>query len=161
VVRNDEIKLDEVKQFDKILLSPGPGLPSEAGFLNKIIRMYAREKPILGVCLGMQAIAEVFNGKLLNLPKVMHGVSSTIKVTDENEVLFNGIPSSFAGGRYHSWVVDKKNLPACFQITAVDENNDIMALRHKEFNLCGIQFHPESILSEYGKEIIRNWLLSD
>lgn len=160
VRRNNEVDFNEVDSFDKILLSPGPGLPAEAGLLNDIISHYGAIKPMLGVCLGMQAMAEVFHGKLFNLPRVMHGVSRVIKVTDSNEILFKGMPSSFLGGRYHSWVVDKMNLPDCFRITAVDENNDIMAFRHKEFNLCGVQFHPESVLTEFGMDILKNWLLS-
>ena len=158
VYRNDEISLETPEQFDKIILSPGPGLPSEAGLMNDIILKYADSKPILGVCLGMQAIAKVFGGKLYNLPQVMHGVASPVRVLDRNEILFRGLPETFAGGRYHSWVVDKEALPTCFSITAVDTHEYIMALRHTEKNICGVQFHPESVLTEFGREIIRNWI---
>ena len=160
VHRNNEISIATPEQFDKIILSPGPGLPSEAGRMNEIILKYADSKPILGVCLGLQAMAKVFGGKLYNLPQVMHGVASPVHVLDENEILFRGLPGTFAGGRYHSWVVDKKTLPSCFRITAVDSSNYIMALRHTEKNICGVQFHPESVLTEFGKEIIKNWINS-
>ena len=161
VFRNDEIGLAIAENYDKIVLSPGPGLPSEAGMLNDIIRTYAPSKSMLGVCLGMQAMAEVYGGKLKNLEQVMHGVASPVMVTEPDEILFRGLPAVFSGGRYHSWVVDRETIPACFRITALDEEGNIMALRHVTYNLCGVQFHPESVLTEYGKEIIRNWLIED
>jgi anthranilate synthase component II len=159
VRRNDQIKIEEIEKYDKILLSPGPGIPSEAGILLDVIRTYAPSKKILGVCLGQQAIAEAFGGSLKNLEKVFHGVSTPIEVT-EQDLLFSGIPQKFNVGRYHSWVVNENDLPSCLQITAVDQDVHIMALKHKEFNLRGVQFHPESILTEYGLEIIGNWVNS-
>ncbi len=158
VFRNDEISLNEVEQYDKIILSPGPGLPEDAGIMMDVIKRYASTKSILGVCLGHQAIAETFGGKLLNLEKVQHGVSTTTNVTDSSEKIFRKIPSTFKTGRYHSWVVAKEDLPDCLTITALDEKQNIMALRHKKFDVCGVQFHPESILTEYGKLLIGNWL---
>ena len=158
VFRNDEIGLEVPEKYDRIVLSPGPGLPSEAGMLKEIIRTYAPSRPLLGVCLGMQAMAEVYGGKLKNLEQVMHGVASPVKVTEPDEILFRGLPPVFQGGRYHSWVVDRKTLPSCFRVTAVDEEGNIMALRHNSYNICGVQFHPESVLTEYGKKIITNWV---
>jgi anthranilate synthase component 2 len=160
VFRNDEIKIDEVRRFDKIILSPGPGLPDEAGILKEVIKEYSSSKNILGVCLGMQAIGEVFGGKLFNLEKVQHGVANTTTVIDESEVLFKNIPSSFKTGRYHSWMVSKENLPDCFKITSIDEQGNIMSLKHKTFDVRGVQFHPESILTEFGKEMMENWITS-
>lgn len=158
VKRNDEIDLDEVSSYDKILLSPGPGIPSEAGIMIDLIREYREKKSILGVCLGHQAIAEVFGGSLLNLKRVMHGVSTETHVIDNSEILFSGLPSHFKAGRYHSWVVNKGSLPAELKITAMSEDEVIMALRHEKFDVKGVQFHPESILTEHGKEMIENWL---
>jgi anthranilate synthase component II len=158
IIRNDKITVEEVNKYDKILLSPGPGIPSEAGILLPLIKKYASSKSILGVCLGHQAIAEVFNGNLFNMDKVMHGVATETTVIDEDENLFKGIPRKFMTGRYHSWAVDKASLPDCFKITAVDGNQDIMAISHKQFDVKGVQFHPESILTENGKKIIENWL---
>jgi len=160
VYRNDEIGMAVPEDYDKIVLSPGPGLPSEAGMMNDIIRKYAPTKSILGVCLGMQAMAEVFGGQLKNLATVRHGVSSPVRITDKAEPLFSGLPPVFAGGRYHSWVVDRETLPACFHITALDEEENVMAMRHENFDVCGMQFHPESVLTEYGKAILRNWITS-
>jgi anthranilate synthase component 2 len=158
VHRNDQISLDEVERFDKILLSPGPGIPSEAGILLPLIERYAPTKSILGVCLGEQAIGEVFGAKLLNLTDVHHGVASEIQVL-KPEPLFDGLPPIFTAGRYHSWVVDHQDFPDCLEITAIDtEEGQIMALRHKNYNVRGIQFHPESILTPEGKKIIENWI---
>ncbi len=160
IIRNDKLTLDQVEAYDKILLSPGPGLPSEAGIMLDIIRKYAPTKSILGVCLGHQGIAEVFGGTLINLEKVMHGVATNTVVTDKDEILFKGLPERFLTGRYHSWSVDEKALPDTFKVTATDEGNCIMAIAHKEYDVKGVQFHPESILTEHGKQIIENWLKS-
>ena len=158
VHRNDAFDIRDAMAFDKIVLSPGPGLPSEAGIMNPLIREIAGKKSMLGVCLGMQAMTEVFGGTLFNLHKVQHGIASETTVTDKQEKLFRNLPSKFKTGRYHSWMVDRKTLPHCFQITNVDDTQQIMSLRHKEFDLCGVQFHPESVLTEYGRDIIKNWL---
>ncbi len=159
VWRNDKFKLEDVDAFDKIILSPGPGIPSEAGLLLDVIKTYAATKSIFGVCLGQQAIAEAFGGSLYNLKQPMHGIATPIKVTDEQEQLFQGLPHEFKVGRYHSSVVDEKSLPDVLTITAIDErDNSAMALRHKFYDVRGVQFHPESILTEYGKEMMQNWL---
>jgi len=159
VWRNDQFKLEDVDRFEKIILSPGPGIPSEAGLLLPVIKAYATTKSIFGVCLGQQAIAEAFGGNLYNLSRPMHGIATPIKVTDSNEVLFKGLPSVFKVGRYHSWVVANEGLPAELEVTAIDElDGSIMALRHKTLNVRGVQFHPESVLTEYGKEMMQNWL---
>lgn len=158
VRRNDEIELDEVEKFDKILLSPGPGIPIEAGKMMEIIRKFASAKSIFGVCLGQQAIGEVFGGKLENLDQVYHGVATYAIVKTPNEILFKNVPSHFEIGRYHSWVVSKENFPEELEITSVDENGQIMSLRHRKYNVRGVQFHPESILTPHGKKIIENWV---
>lgn len=158
VFRNDEISLDDVDKYAKIILSPGPGLPAEAGILMPLIKRYAASKKILGVCLGHQAIGEVFGAKLYNLPKVFHGVSRTVKITDKNELIFKNIPSEFNAGRYHSWVIDKSTLPSCLRVTSSDSDGEIMSVSHVTYDLKGVQFHPESILTDYGEEIIKNWL---
>jgi anthranilate synthase component 2 len=159
VWRNDRFAIDDVNAFDKIILSPGPGIPSEAGLLLEVIEKYAPTKSIFGVCLGQQAIAEVFGGKLYNLSQPMHGIATPITVIDEQEKLFNGLPKSFKVGRYHSWVVDEKSIPAVLSVTAIDEaDNSAMGLRHVKYDVRGVQFHPESILTEYGKEMMQNWL---
>lgn len=158
VFRNDEISLDEVDRYETIILSPGPGLPKDAGILKAVIKKYASSKKILGVCLGMQAIGEVYGGKLENLAQVYHGVSTQLSVIDSNDVLFKGLPESFNIGRYHSWIISSKDFPEELVVTSQDENHQVMSLRHKEFKLYGVQFHPESILSEYGKELISNFL---
>jgi anthranilate synthase component 2 len=161
VWRNDQFNIDDVAAYDKIILSPGPGIPSEAGLLLDVIKKYAPTKSIFGVCLGQQAIAEVFGGTLYNLKQPMHGIATPIKVTDDHEQLFMGLPQEFKVGRYHSWVVDEKSIPDTLVITAIDEtDNSAMALRHKEYDVRGVQFHPESILTEFGKEMMRNWLTS-
>jgi anthranilate synthase component 2 len=158
VYRNDELDLEDIKPFNKILLSPGPGIPEEAGLLKAIIQKYYSSKSILGVCLGQQAIAEVFGGTLINLEKVYHGVASVVSQTVTDELLFKNLPQQFLVGRYHSWVVSNDNFPDDLEITSVDNNNQIMSLRHKIFNVKGVQFHPESILTEHGKQILNNWL---
>lgn len=158
VVRNDQVPVTYFEKYDKIVLSPGPGIPDEAGILKEVIRKYAPVKSILGVCLGQQAICEAFGGTLINLDKVYHGIATPIFIKDKNEKIFNGIPEKFDGGRYHSWIVNKNNLPDSFIITAEDDNGQIMAVRHKEYNLRGVQFHPESVLTPEGDNILKNWL---
>ncbi len=159
VHRNDRIALEEIKRYDKILLSPGPGLPAEAGILMELIRGYASEKSIFGVCLGQQAIGEVFGGKLVNLDSVYHGVATEMKVVKE-DILFRDIPKKFKAGRYHSWVVDEKDFPDVLEVTVKDENGYVMGLRHKKYDIRGVQFHPESILTEHGLQMIANWVRS-
>jgi anthranilate synthase component II len=158
VFRNDEISLDEVGNYDKILLSPGPGIPSEAGICLDLVGKYSSEKSILGVCLGHQAIGEAFGARLINLTHVYHGIATPVNVIDGNDPLFKNIPESFIAGRYHSWVVSKDDLPGSLNITCIDENNLIMGISHREFDVRGVQFHPESVLTEHGIDIIRNWL---
>lgn len=158
VFRNDEIDLEEVKNYNKILLSPGPGIPSEAGLLKDIIKEYASTKSILGICLGQQAIGEVFGSTLKNLEKVYHGTASKAKIIVEDETIFKNIPTQFLVGRYHSWVVEKSNLGPDLEITSIDKNGEIMSLRHRKFDVKGVQFHPESILTPFGKQILENWL---
>ncbi len=158
VYRNDKIGMDEAGRFDGILLSPGPGIPSESGDLLKIIDAYKEKKRIFGVCLGLQAIAEVFGGSLLNTDKVYHGVATTITLLDPVHYLFDGLPRQFQGGRYHSWVVSRDGVPDCLRIDAVDDEQFIMAMSHRELDVCGVQFHPESILTPEGKKIVFNWL---
>ncbi|HTE00517.1 MAG TPA: aminodeoxychorismate/anthranilate synthase component II [Mucilaginibacter sp.] len=159
VWRNDKFSIGDVDAFDHIILSPGPGIPSEAGLLLEVIEKYAPTKSIFGVCLGQQAIAEVFGGKLYNLSRPMHGIATPIKVTDPQEKLFLGLPESFNVGRYHSWVVAEKGFPADLTITAIDEkDNSIMALRHVQYDVRGVQFHPESVLTEHGRAMMQNWL---
>jgi anthranilate synthase component 2 len=157
VYRNDEFDIDEISHFDKILLSPGPGIPDEAGLLKAVIAKYAPTKSILGVCLGQQAIGEVFGGTLSNLDKVYHGVSSMVKTSVDDELLFEGLGNEFEVGRYHSWVVDT-DLPDVLEATSFDENGQVMSLRHKTFDVRGVQFHPESVLTPNGKKILENWL---
>lgn len=157
VLRNDSFPIEELETYDKILLSPGPGIPKEAGLLLEVIRTYAGKKPILGVCLGEQAIGEVFGGKLTNLSEVYHGIQSPIRITASN-YLFEGLPEEILVGRYHSWVIDRENFPDALEITAVSQEGYIMAFRHKDFDVQGIQFHPESVLTPDGKKIISNWL---
>lgn len=158
VLRNDAFELEDLEIFDKILLSPGPGIPDEAGQLKLIILRYSKTKSILGICLGQQAIGEFFGGSLVNLEKVQHGVTTHIKQTEANDYIFNGLPDSFDVGRYHSWVVSNDNFPSSLEITAVDEYDQIMALRHRELDVRGVQFHPESIMTPFGKKIIENWI---
>lgn len=174
VFRNDEIPLEKVGAYDKIILSPGPGIPSEAGLLLPLIREYAAKKSILGVCLGHQAIGEAFGGKLFNLSTVYHGVATPVKVVKRDpdsyresnvkdglpQDLFNGLPDEFSVGRYHSWIVSDENFPEELEITAKDDNGYIMALQHKTYDVQGVQFHPESVLTPDGEMILRNWLRS-
>jgi anthranilate synthase component 2 len=157
VYRNDEFDIDEIAHFDKILLSPGPGIPDEAGLLKAVIAKYAPTKSILGVCLGQQAIGEVFGGTLSNLDKVYHGVATMVKTSVDDELLFEGLGNEFEVGRYHSWVVDA-NLPEALEATSFDENGQVMSLRHRTFDVRGVQFHPESVLTPNGKKILENWL---
>lgn len=156
VKRNDQLTLDEVDEFDHIVLSPGPGIPDEAGLLKEIIKTYAPTKRIFGVCLGLQAIGEVFGGSLINLDEVYHGIATTIKII-KDDALFNGLPREMEVGRYHSWVVDPE-LPESLTATSVDQNGQLMSLRHKTYDVSAVQFHPESVLTPYGKQILENWL---
>lgn len=157
VYRNDEIALEEIKNYDKILLSPGPGIPSESGLLLPLIKEYAATKSIFGVCLGQQAIAEAFGGSLSNLSKVYHGIATDVQVIKES-VLFEGLPKQFKVGRYHSWVVNEKDLPKELVITSKDEEGYIMSLEHPSLDVKGVQYHPESVLTPEGVKIIANWL---
>ena len=157
VYRNDQFEMSVLQQFDKIILSPGPGIPSEAGLLLDVIKEYAGKKPILGVCLGHQAIGESFGAKLTNLSEVFHGVATPCHLTTR-DYLFEGLPDTFEIGRYHSWVVDKDNLPECLEVTGVSDEGFIMSLRHKEYDIRGIQYHPESVLTSSGRQILNNWL---
>jgi len=175
VYRNDQIHLEKVKEYDKIILSPGPGIPGEAGLLLPLIKEYASSKSILGVCLGHQAIGEAFGGKLVNLSEVYHGVATAIRIVSressvvngksnsrltihDSRNLFAGLPDLFDAGRYHSWIVSDENFPKELEVTARDENNFIMALQHKTYDVQGVQFHPESVLTPMGEKIMRNWL---
>ncbi|TMI72295.1 MAG: aminodeoxychorismate/anthranilate synthase component II [Bacteroidetes bacterium] len=175
VFRNDQLPLEEVKKYDKIILSPGPGIPEEAGMLLPLIKEYASSKSILGVCLGHQAIGEAFGGKLVNLSTVFHGVATPMTVVSLpagkagrelvspltshiSRNLFAGLPSTFEAGRYHSWIVSEENFPAELEITVRDENNYIMGLQHKKYDVQGVQFHPESVLTPVGEVILRNWV---
>lgn len=171
VLRNDRFQMEALEAFDKIILSPGPGIPEEAGLLLEVIRTYAGRKPILGVCLGEQAIGQCFGGKLSNLSDVFHGVQTPVStkaeayatksgngIRPEKDYIFNGLPDVFPVGRYHSWVVDAEGFPSCLTVTALSEEGQIMALKHREYDIHGIQFHPESVLTPDGKQILRNWL---
>ena len=157
VFRNDEFELKDLDVFDKIVLSPGPGIPDEAGLLKEVIKTYAKTKSILGICLGMQAIGEVFGGTLINLEKVYHGVASKITII-ENDTIFNNLPNEIEVGRYHSWVISNDNFPQNLIITSVDENKNFMSVKHSVYDVRGVQFHPESILTPDGKKILENWL---
>lgn len=156
VKRNDQLEIKDIEPYDKIVLSPGPGVPDEAGLLKPIIEAYAKTKPILGVCLGHQAIGEVFGGTLINLDKVYHGVATPIEII-QDDPLFKGLGTSFEVGRYHSWVVQSP-LPESLVLLAKESNNQVMAMRHKTYDLYGVQFHPESILSPTGKQMLNNWI---
>ncbi|HEX2684110.1 MAG TPA: aminodeoxychorismate/anthranilate synthase component II [Ferruginibacter sp.] len=158
VYRNDQIALKNVDTYDKIILSPGPGIPEEAGLLIPLIKEYAASKSILGVCLGHQAIAESFGGKLVNLSTVFHGVATPITINDQQSKILRGLPETIEVGRYHSWIVSDEGFPAELEVTARDENGYIMALQHKTFDVQGVQFHPESVLTPDGEKILRNWL---
>ena len=157
VIRNDQFTLNQLERFDKIVLSPGPGIPSEAGLLLDVIKTYKGHKPILGVCLGHQAIGEVFGGTLENLSDVFHGVA-TEGTQFSNDYIFDSLPKRITMGRYHSWVVSRENFPTCLEVTAVSDEGQIMALKHKNYDIHGIQFHPESVLTTEGRQIVRNWL---
>lgn len=157
VLRNDQFQLSQLETYDKIVLSPGPGIPSEAGLLLDVIRTYAGKKPIFGVCLGHQAIGEVFGGRLENLSEVFHGVATEGTLLG-NDPVFEGLPRRITMGRYHSWVVSKEGFPECLEITAESDEGQIMALHHREYDIHGIQFHPESVLTPEGRQILRNWL---
>lgn len=159
VFRNDQFDLEEVDAFHKILLSPGPGIPDEAGLLKNVIREYGKDKSILGVCLGQQAIGEVYGGSLVNLDSVFHGVSTKVKIVDQNEPLFKDLEREIEVGRYHSWVVNPE-LPEALIATSLDENGQVMSLRHSVYDVKGVQFHPESVLTPHGKAILKNWLES-
>lgn len=156
VFRNDQFTLNQLERFTKIILSPGPGIPEEAGLLMDVIRTYAGRKPMLGVCLGHQAIAEVFGGKLVNLKEVYHGIA-TEGTQFGNDPIFSGLPKRIVMGRYHSWVVDRAGFPDCLEVTAMSDDGQIMALRHRNYNIHGIQFHPESVLTPEGATIVKNW----
>jgi anthranilate synthase component 2 len=158
VFRNDEIELEDIKNYDLIMLSPGPGIPDEAGILKDTIKMYAGKKPIFGVCLGLQAITEVFGGTIINMEEVFHGVATEMKVTQSKAVIFEGVPSEFPAARYHSWIASKEHLPEALEITAEDEDGEIMAIRHKKYPISAVQFHPESILTEVGEQLVRNFI---
>jgi len=175
VYRNDQVPLEKVKDYDKIILSPGPGLPEEAGLLLSLIKEYASSKSILGVCLGHQAIGEAFGGKLVNLSEVYHGVATPVRIVNressivnsrsrsrltnrDSRDLFEGLPEEFEAGRYHSWIVSEENFPEELEVTARDDNNFIMALQHKTYDVQGVQFHPESVLTPRGEDILANWL---
>ncbi len=160
VYRNDEITIDEVGTYDLIMLSPGPGIPDEAGILKDVIRTYAGIKPIFGVCLGLQAITEVFGGKIINMNEVFHGVATDMKVTKSDAVIFEGVPETFPAARYHSWIASNEDLPSELEVTAVDEDGGIMAVRHIKHQISAVQFHPESILTEVGEQLVRNFINS-
>ncbi len=158
VYRNDEISIEAINAYDLIILSPGPGIPDEAGILKEVIKTYAGKKPIFGVCLGLQAITEVFGGSIENLDTVFHGVATTMKVTNYDAVIYKGIPTEFEAGRYHSWIARNKNFPKELKITAVDQFGSIMSLQHKVHNISAVQFHPESILTPLGEKIVKNFI---
>ena len=157
VVRNDKFRIEDLEKYDKIVLSPGPGIPSEAGLMPQVIKAYAGRKPILGICLGHQAIGEAFGARLLNIGNVVHGVATPAHITAQ-DYLFEGLPDDLEVGRYHSWVVDRDGLPECLEVTGVSDDGYIMSMRHKEYDIRGIQYHPESVLTPDGKTIINNWL---
>lgn len=165
VVKNDEWPIENFESYDKIILSPGPGIPKESGILLPLIHYYASSKSILGVCLGHQAIAEVFGATLINLENVCHGIATSIKILPSTlniqHNIFTGLPHTIKVGRYHSWIVSRNNFPESLEILAIDKNNHIMALQHKTYDIIGIQFHPESILTPHGETIIRNWLFPE
>ena len=158
VIRNDELELSDLEKYDKIVLSPGPGIPEEAGLLLDIIREYAPKKSMLGVCLGHQAIGEAFGGKLINMNKVLHGIATPVTVTENKTHLFDTLPETFDVGRYHSWIVSSEGLPDCFEVTSYDNEGMIMSMQHKQYDVQGVQFHPESVLTPMGETIIENWI---
>jgi anthranilate synthase component 2 len=158
IFRNDKISLEEVAEYDKILLSPGPGIPSEAGIMHDLVREFGSQKSILGICLGHQGIGEVYGATLENMTDVLHGISDTAIVTDDSERIFQGLPKEIKVGRYHSWTVLPESFTDDLAITAVDEKGRVMGLSHKRYDVKGLQFHPESVLTEHGTEMLRNWL---
>lgn len=158
VFRNDKISIAEVAKYDKIVLSPGPGIPDEAGILKELIKTYGPTKSILGVCLGCQAIAEVYGGSLINMKEVYHGVARNVNIEDYDDYIYTELPASFMAGRYHSWVVDSNTLPESIAVTSRDDNGLVMGLRHRVHDVRGVQFHPESVLTEHGKQLISNWI---
>lgn len=158
VFRNDEITVEAVGKYDLIMLSPGPGIPDEAGILKEVIKTYAATKPIFGVCLGLQAITEVFGGSLENLDNVFHGVATTMNVLSPNAIIYKNIPTEFEAARYHSWIASLKDFPEELEITAVDEFGSVMSLQHKKYNISAVQYHPESILTPIGEQIVRNFI---
>ncbi len=157
IVKNDQFYLDEIEEYDHLLLSPGSGMPKNGGLMPDTINKYASSKNILGVCLGHQAIGEAFGGELYHLPQVYHGVRTPIDIISKDRI-FSGLPQSFNVCRYHSWVIKKESIPSDLVITSVDENGNIMSVKHQKYNVRGVQFHPESIITEYGREMIKNWL---
>lgn len=158
VFRNDEISIEDVDYYDMIMLSPGPGIPDEAGILKDVIRMYAGRKPIFGVCLGLQAVTEVFGGKIINLDEVFHGVATEMKVTDKSATIFKDVPETFLAARYHSWAATDEGFPEEIQVTARDEDGLIQAIEHKIFPISAVQFHPESILTDVGEQLVSNFI---
>jgi len=160
VFRNDEIAIEAIERYDVIILSPGPGIPDEAGILKEVVAAYAGRIPIFGVCLGLQAIIEVFGGQIENMGEVFHGVATEMEVIEKEATIFKGIPQKFEAARYHSWIASKENFPKTIAITAIDEDGGIQAIQHTEFTISAVQFHPESILTEVGEQIVRNFLES-
>ena len=158
VFRNDEISIEEIERYDAIILSPGPGIPDEAGILKSVIKEYAGKKPIFGVCLGLQAITEVFGGKIINLDDVFHGVATEMEVIKKDATIFKSIPTKFKAARYHSWIASNEGFPEVLAVTAIDEDKKIQAIEHKEYPISAVQFHPESILTEVGDQIVRNFI---
>jgi anthranilate synthase component 2 len=158
VFRNDKISIEDVGTYDVIMLSPGPGIPDEAGILKEVIRTYAATKPVFAVCLGLQAITEVFGGTIMNMDKVYHGVATTMEVVDKEALIFQGLPTKFEAARYHSWIAEKEGFPEELKITAIDDEGGIMAIEHKAYNMSAVQFHPESILTPLGEKMVRNFI---
>ncbi|MDB4297598.1 aminodeoxychorismate/anthranilate synthase component II [Flavobacteriaceae bacterium] len=158
VFRNDEIPLELVGDYDMLILSPGPGVPDEAGILKEVIKEYAGKLPIFGVCLGLQAITEVFGGEIINMDEVFHGVATEMTVIDEGAVLFKRLPQKFDAARYHSWIAENKSMPSDLKVTCIDEDGGIMAIEHKKFNISAVQFHPESILTPDGETMVRDFI---
>jgi len=160
IVKNDEIDFDQVVLYNKILITPGSGIPAEAGEILRLIKLYSKAKSIFGICLGYQAIAEAFGGYLVQLSQVSHGISKKIRILNERDYLFRGLPETLEVGLYHSWAVAAEQLPSCLKVTAAADDGTIMAIAHREFDVNGVQFHPESIMTAYGKKILSNWLNS-
>ena len=161
VMRNDQIDWEELHSCDRIIFSPGPGLPSKVKVMGKVLDEYAGKKPILGVCLGMQYIAEYYGAQIYNMAEVVHGMPKATFITDISEVLYKGISHKFNSARYHSWAISRDNFPTCLTVTSIDENQVIMSIRHKKLDLCGVQFHPESIMTEHGSMMLKNWIFSE